>query len=236
MKIEETIKKCVDSISQDLHHRYRSWDHCHKAFAVSEKNDRHALELAFYLASWGMYRGSSGLLQKNHLIHEGAVDILFEAEALKLKCSSSLEVTRDDIGAILSVKKKLSDYYKPIVFVNGKEETKNVSSTDTLISKILLGTLGCIPAYDQYFISGLKDIKDKKRGLSTFNETSLNQLFDFIKEHEESIVSAQKDILAELGTHYPVMKIVDMHFWQIGYEAEMRKAKEKEKQKSKQEF
>ncbi len=156
MKIEDTIKKCVSSIYQDSHHRYKSWDHCHKAFAVSEKNDRHALELAFYLASWGMYRGSSGLLQKNHLIHEGAVDILFEAEAFKLKCSSTLEVTRDDIGAILSLKKKLSDYYEPIAFVNGKEETKNVSPTDTLISKILLGTLGCIPAYDQYFIVGLK--------------------------------------------------------------------------------
>lgn len=77
MKITSTIEKYLSSISADEFHRYKSWDNCFKAFSPSTKSEVQALELAFYLASWGMYRGSSGLLQKNHLIHKGAVDILF---------------------------------------------------------------------------------------------------------------------------------------------------------------
>lgn len=29
----------------------------------------------------------------------------------------------------------------------------------TLITKILMGTLGCVPVYDRYFIDGIKDQK-----------------------------------------------------------------------------
>ena len=31
--------------------------------------------------------------------------------------------------------------------------------SDTLITKILMGTLGCVPAYDRYFIAGIKKEK-----------------------------------------------------------------------------
>lgn len=33
--------------------------------------------------------------------------------------------------------------------------TLHVSPTDTLVTKVLLGTLGCIPAYDTFFINGV---------------------------------------------------------------------------------
>lgn len=233
MEIKETIERCLKDISKDPYHRYKSWDHCHKAFAVSEKNDRHALELAFYLASWGMYRGSSGLLQKNHMIHDKAVDILFRAEAQKIKCSTSFEVSKNDIDAIKHLKKELSDYYKEIDFVKWTGETKKISPTDTLISKILLGTLGCIPAYDQYFITGMNEkFKDQNKGLSVFDDTSINFLFDFIKKNKKDIAAAQNYISNEWHSHYPVMKIVDMYFWQIGFETEIARSKEKAALKS----
>src|SRR3989338_201229 len=38
-----------------------------------------------------------------------------------------------------------------------------ISPTNTLISKVMLGTLGCVPAYDTSFIQGLRKVeKDKK--------------------------------------------------------------------------
>ena len=75
MTITKVIDKYISAFAKDKYHRYRSWDQCFKAFDPAEPSDTQALGLAFYLASWGMYRGSSGLLQKNHLIHQGAVDI-----------------------------------------------------------------------------------------------------------------------------------------------------------------
>ena len=221
-----TIEKYLNGITADEFHRYKSWDNCHKSFSVSMQTDIHVLELAFYLASWGMYRGSSGLLQKNHLIHKGAVGILFSNEGQKLKCNSKNEVAKSSINDILNLKDKLANHYKSIKFTKGADEPKPISPTDTLLSKILLGTLGCVPAYDRYFIDGLKEKKMKN---ITFNETSLNELFDFIDKNKTEIDKAQKLILTQTKKHYPVMKILDMYFWQTGYDKEVREKQEKKK-------
>jgi hypothetical protein len=39
---------------------------------------------------------------------------------------------------------------------NQKVEEKDVSASNTLVTKIMLGTIGCVPAYDRFFIDGLK--------------------------------------------------------------------------------
>lgn len=226
MKIQTTIEKYLNEITIDEFHRYRSWDNCHLAFGTSVQADSHVLELAFYLASWGMYRGSSGLLQKNHLIHKGAVDILFSNEGQKLKCTSTNEVAKHSINGILNLKEKLANHYRDIQFKKGVDKRKPISPTDTLLSKILLGTLGCVPAYDRYFIDGLKE---KKIGNRTFNNTSLNELFDFIDMNKTEITDAQKFIFIKTKQHYPVMKIVDMYFWQIGYGKELKEKQQKNK-------
>jgi len=218
MKIVPTIEKYLNGITTDEFHRYKSWDNCHQSFSVSMQTEIHTLELAFYLASWGMYRGSSGLLQKNHLIHKAAVDILFSNEGHELKCNSKHDVVRNNIKDILNLKNKLADHYSNIYFTKGAEKSKPISPTDTLLSKILLGTLGCVPAYDRYFIEGLKEMKMKN---TIFNVTSLNELFDFIENNKTEIGNAQKHIQAKISQHYPVMKIIDMYFWQIGYDKEL---------------
>ena len=219
MKFISTIEKYLNAIISDEFHRYKSWDNCHEAFNVGKQTEIHTLELAFYLASWGMYRGSSGLLQKNHLIHKGTVDILFSDKSLKLKCNQTNEVNRNKINEILELKGKLADHYSKIYFTKGTGNPKTITPTDTLLSKILLGTLGCIPAYDRYFIDGLKEMRIKH---FIFNDISLNELFDFIDRNKTEIDAAQKLILAKTKRHYPVMKIVDMYFWQIGYDREAK--------------
>jgi len=74
------LEPYIQAISKDKEHRYRSWEVCREQFEIKNQSDSHALHLAFYLASWGMYRGSSGLLQKNHRIHTFPVKILLSAE------------------------------------------------------------------------------------------------------------------------------------------------------------
>lgn len=226
MDLISTIEKYLNKITTDKFHRYKSWDNCHQSFNTSTQTDIHVLELAFYLASWGMYRGSSGLLQKSHLIHKGAVDILFSYEGEKLKCNTNIEVTKSSINDILNLKDKLANHYKMIKFITGADKSKPISPTDTLLSKILLGTLGCVPAYDRYFIDGLKEKKMKN---TTFNVISLNELFDFIYCNRTEINRAQKLVLTKTKHHYPVMKILDMYFWQTGYDKEAKERRQKKK-------
>ncbi|OMP74671.1 hypothetical protein [[Flexibacter] sp. ATCC 35208] len=110
MKIIPTIEKYINEITSDGFHRYKSWDNCHQAFNVNKQTEIHSLQLAFYLASWGMYRGSGGLLQKNHFIHKGAVDILFSKDITKLKCNSENEINKKNIEDVIKVKDKLADH------------------------------------------------------------------------------------------------------------------------------
>jgi hypothetical protein len=226
MKIISVIEKYLSAITADEFHRYKSWDNCFQAFSVSKQTEIQVLELAFYLASWGMYRGSSGLLQKNHLIHQGAVGILFLKTSQELKCNQTTEIKRENIKDILDVKNELAKHYQQdkFKFIRGDEEEKPISPTDTLLSKIMLGTLGCVPAYDRYFIDGLKEMKMKH---TDFNEDSLNELFNFIDKNKEEIDQVQKLITDKTQRHYPLMKILDMYFWQIGYDKSSGKKRSK---------
>lgn len=87
----------------------------------------------------------------------------------------------------------------------------------------MLGTLGCIPAYDRFFIDGLKKYlnndKVKYNGLLTINEKSLLFLFDFYKNNKKEINNTREEIKKITGFNYPVMKIVDMFFWSDGYKS-----------------
>lgn len=219
MEITDIINQYLSCITSDEFHRYKSWDNCFRAFVDSEKSETQILELAFYLASWGMYRGSSGLLQKNHLIHKGAVDIIFSKNAQKLRCTAVTEVNIENINQIITIKNELANHYNSIYFIRRQGELKPISATDTLLSKIMLGTLGCIPAYDRYFIDGLKEMNMDHTG---FNEASLKELFRFIDDKKKEIDEVQKLIKIKTNRHYPLMKILDMYFWQIGYNKQVK--------------
>lgn len=82
----------------------------------------------------------------------------------------------------------------------------------------MLGTLGCVPAYDRYLIEGLKEMKMKH---TNFNEASLRELFNFIDKNKKEIDQTQKLIKSKTKKHYPHMKILDMYFWQIGYDKDL---------------
>ena len=67
-----------NDLKSDENGRYRSWEHCYSHFMNARgRNDVDydylSLQLAFYLASWGMYRGSSFLLQKDYRVHISVV-------------------------------------------------------------------------------------------------------------------------------------------------------------------
>jgi len=191
-------------------HRYLSWEHCYNFFKNERKTpnpryDMLSLHLAFYLASWGMMRGSSELLQKDYLIHDGAIKIIWKAKYNSLwgKIWSDSISDSADIDKIFNgggLIDELTTYYKG----------KGISATDTLLTKIIMGTMGCLPAYDRFLIEGLRaDGKTKNFGKKSFVQiiNSYGTMSGFLLPSYTSVISTLT---------YPQMKIIDCIFWQFG--------------------
>jgi len=213
----EIIEKYLDCLGEEFH-RYHSWDYCKEVFDKRGSEELKAKELALYLASWGMYRGSGGLLQTNYSIHLGAIQILQSDRFRNLKCDERREVVVESIPDILGLRNELRHHYSSITYVRGIEDRRPISPTDTLITKVLLGTYSCVPAYDRHFLKGLRE-----SGFSQykFDANSLVEIFDFISGHYQEIEESQNVILRRFNKHYPIMKVIDMYFWQIGYDADL---------------
>ena len=77
-----------------------------------------------------------------------------------------------------------------------------------------MGTLGCVPAYDRYFIDG---IKDQNVSTGNYNLKSLLKLVDFYEKNYVRLEEARQG-LKVYDLSYPQMKLLDMGFWQIGFE------------------
>lgn len=95
--------------------------------------------------------------------------------------------------------------------------------SSVLITKVLMGTLGCVPAYDRYFIDG---VKNKKVASGQFGKNSLLSLVKFYEENDTQFEDARRGLKA-CGLSYPQMKLLDMGFWQIGFELDLEKRKKK---------
>lgn len=219
--ILESSVKFYDTLKKDENGRYQSWEHCYSNFINARDNknaelDYLSLQLAFYLASWGMYRGSSFLLQKDYKIHIPVVKELLKEEYDPLAGIDYVELKREENQRLLeNINAFLDEYYSNI-----RDEVKNIKVrnqlSSTLITKILMGTLGCVPAYDRYFISG---IKKQKVASGNYNMKSIGQLVDFYESNIVELENIRKDMKVN-GIAYPQMKILDMAFWQIGLDSD----------------
>ena len=228
MKYIERIKECFNDET-----RFKSWDWCHNAFLkgrVDYKNSKNedekdkiidylTLHLAFYLASWGMYRGSSILLHKDYKIHIDAVKAILNGNPLLWNYMPSEDNIDEAKQALFS---KDDGIYRKICDAYG-----DYTPSDTLVTKILLGTFGCIPAFDRFFIEGIKwynnnatnnnKIKNLKYSIK---EDDANEAFKLLTDFVlQNVIRNNKNENLE----YPPMKYLDMYFWQIGYEISLYK-------------
>ena len=198
------------------HGRYLSFDHCYSFFQknCNSKDEETiklmALHLFSYLASWGMLRNSF-LMYKDYPYLVDLIKILSDSK----KEDYSL---RD----IMAIKNSIISYFKgpddnPTTYITNKAERKYVNARknwDTLTSKVLMGTLGCVPAYDDYF-KGVAKIVFMMN--PNFNRVGLKHLIAFKDVNSEVIKDLQNETLKCCGFAYPEMKIIDMYFWQKGY-------------------
>jgi hypothetical protein len=176
-----------------------------------------------------MYRGSTFIRWKDYNIYKGVVATLLKPKFNDLwdltyydaLLNGEIEISKNSykIGKFFELKDDLTqslEAHKTITKFSGLEivqEPKNV--TDTLITKILLGTMGCVPAYDNYFLKGLRT-----KGISPhngFNKRSFMEVMNFCKVNLTEFQKVKIPI-AHSEYYYPLMKIVDMYFWTVGVE------------------
>ena len=214
MSIGDKIRAYHEGMS-DRHHRYRSWEHCYQYFhgatpsAVAADRDVAALRLGFYLASWGMYRGSGFLLQHAYTVHLGVIDCLLSPR-FSMLWEKEIGTGENDVKlvpVILDAIEAVREAYRPFATPS--------QASDTLVSKVLLGTLGCVPACDRFFIDGFKSAGYK---YSYLNAAFIQRILGFSCDHYQELRTEQENIENIGGVRYPVMKLVDMYFWQIGFD------------------
>lgn len=199
--------------------RSRSWEHCYRVFRDARTDpspdyDYLSLHLAFYLASWGMYRGSSFLLQKDYKVLLPIVEEILKSEYDCLFGVACADLREPGVQEQLTkLYKYIADHFDPIrKAIAGREVPTPVSPV--LITKILMGTLGCVPAYDRFFQDSVATYKVTTQEYSL---KSVLRLADFYEEHNDRLEEARRGMKCE-DLIYPQMKLLDMGFWQIGFD------------------
>ena len=206
--------------------RSRSWEHCYRVFRDARTDpspdyDYLSLHLAFYLASWGMYRGSSFLLQKDYKVLSPIVEEILKPEYDCLFGVACTDLREPEVQERLkNVSDNIANHFGPIRNeVAGREVASPVSPV--LITKILMGTLGCVPAYDRFFEEGARHLGLEKK---SYNKDSLRELADFYEEHNDRLEEARRGMQTD-DLIYPQMKLLDMGLWQVGFERDAAGAK-----------
>ncbi|WP_078275670.1 hypothetical protein [Moraxella caviae] len=91
-----------------------------------------------------------------------------------------------------------------------------------LITKILLGVFGFVPAFDRYFCSAFRDISKNQMGFRAVNKTSLKFIQDFYQANQQEIDELQQGLFVKdfkgspTTLNYPKAKIIDMYGFQYG--------------------
>ena len=163
--------------------RYASFDFCYNYFYSFYKekrlpelaNDKNlqtsCLQLGFYLASWGMMRGSSFLLQKSVRNFRELITCIKKMDSRLWEIDVD-HYSDENIECLLDCKTQI---------ISSLGEKNNPS--DTLVSKIMLGVFANVPAFDTYFRKSLK--------VHSFNKKSLLKIKDFYEDNKDTFDSYQ---------------------------------------------
>lgn len=217
MTFKKRLNNAADQVLARLrqcpNERLLSWDHCHKYFhalppePTEVQTDQMALHLAFYLASYGMYRGSTMLLKKDYRFLIPVVKKLLEAQ---FRCEPSLLSVAD---ATTPERARLA--WKQVQTLEAQLRDMGIGQKDlhTLSTKILLGTWVTVPAFDSAF---KKALKRTKLGSATFSESNFFRVFT--KLHKKAgVFQRQVNRFHDAGwSHYPAIRVIDALLWQIG--------------------
>ena len=188
--------------------RYASFDYCFNYFrwfyaeghlgelASADNLQLSCLQLGFFLASWGMFRGRSQLLQRSVKHYVAVLEAISEAD--KRLWEVDVDGYDDEaIGLILSGAQKIRNSFPH-------------PARDVLVTKIMLGVFGCVPAFDRYFKDGF--------GSQTFGAKALRRIGAFY-ESRSGVIDRYRVPTIDFNTggasaiRYTGAKVIDMIFF-----------------------
>lgn len=183
--------------------RYSSFDLCYGYFYQNRGNligshlEESCLQLWSFLSSWGMVARGNALQGKSYAYLKDVVELINSNPQYYQSAIDTATYTSDMLSLYHGLKGKINLPQK---------------SQKTVITKIMLGVYGCIPAFDQYVC--------ETYGTSTIG--------DLTKKNIQSIVSTYKNHKAQIdnlatstyvlsfnnspitGLRYSAAKIIDM--------------------------
>jgi hypothetical protein len=160
-----------------------------------------------------MYRGSGFLLQKDFQVHTRVVQELRRSRYDRLlgyrpvSMATSAEAIREILALVEVVRGAYDGHYRTM-----RGHPRRIRVSDTLATKIIMGTIGCIPAFDAFVREGMRLERLPYSGLS---ERTIEALFEWYLRREDEFRSVEKRF-DESGVRYPPMKLVDMYLWERG--------------------
>lgn len=221
-KFNEIFDKLSKEFKEDTHHRLLSWNHLNEhwqEYANGNIKDINqvALNLSYYLASYGMYRGKSDLLQRDYKAIIPAIEFLRIQQKNDWRDIIFLDKKPEDIA--LRIRTLALDLRTALIpnLVRPGKVISQVKVTDTLLSKILLGTFDCVPAFDLQAKNALKDIlkNDYPKG-DGFSQHRMTEMIKFARDNRSLIESGKELIKKENGVNYSLTRIFDLYLWYHG--------------------
>jgi len=206
--------------------RYASFDYCFNYFqsfrdakavshlASTDNVQVSCMQLGFYLASWGMYRGSGELLQKSARYLVPVVEVIAGTEKLVWDDNKDGNKTTWDVDLDCYTESNILG----LLLVAEKIRDARPGMSDILVTKIMLGVFGNVPAFDDNFRYGCK-----VAGIcATFGQESLNQLGALYRQHVDLVERYRVPTLDFVtGQHtarcYSRAKVIDMAFFMEGF-------------------
>ncbi len=212
-KIVEKFEEKHDACGRDA-----SFDYCHNYFHPSNKNDltknieQSCLSLGFYLASWGMFRGSSFMLKKSSKHFEPLVEYIASVPEKSWHINASNFEKDGNIDFLIEQYNKIKE-----ILIPGSHAHL------TLVTKVMLGVFASVPAYDSFFTNSFKNIFKGDCAFTVFNKKSLQCIYEFYQSNQSAIdkinlntvdfISGEKTKLK-----YTNSKIIDMYGFTRGLE------------------
>ena len=234
IKVVEDINTCIykyhtDPQNQTLdasRQRFASYDFCHSYFlrnreSLSSKMEESCIYLWSFLGSWGMLRGSSVLLKENspaslrkvvECIAKTPKEVLdIDVEQYEKKeCRKQIIELYDSIKLALT---KGSSHFD----CKGNQITPFENPSRTLVTKIMMGVFGIVPAFDTFFCDVFGSLYPGKGFHSgNFSHDCLYAIYKFYlqnKQQLDSIKIAVIDFDGEPieGMYYKKAKLIDMY-------------------------
>ena len=234
MNISNTDKKSINQLvsafscaNTSERHRYSSWEFCYGLSMCMHERllngevlttndyDYMALNLGFYLASWGMLRNSF-LLDCSYKIHLNPVEVILGKKSL----------WQDRIDATT-----LLNFYESLYGAYGYKDKKESRVSDTLFTKILLGMTGNVVAYDKYCKEALNlllpdEVYDlfRDKGESWKEICSELHFFDatfseleYKPGYRKYMYSDGHYCMNDETVEYPTVKLIDMFLFNLGW-------------------